>query len=50
MLLALDALQSLWGITLSLPGDVETAGDYFSDDLGNKDIAVKEAFALLSAV
>ena len=49
-LLASDALQSRWGTTLSLPGDVETASDYFSDDLGNKDIAVKEALALLSAL
>lgn len=32
------------------PGGVETAGDYLSDDLGNKDIAVKEAFALLSVL
>ena len=49
-LLTSDASQSRWGPTLSLPGGVETAGDYFSDDLGNKDIAVKEAFALLSAL
>ena len=49
-LLASDASQSRWGATLSLPGGVEIAGDYFSDDLGNKDIAVKEAFALLSAL
>ena len=49
-LLASDASQSRWGATLSLPGGVESAGDYFSDNLGSKDIAVKEAFALLSAL
>ena len=49
-LLGSHASQSRWGATLSLPGGVETTGDYFSEDLGHKDIAVKEAFALLSAL
>lgn len=45
-LCASDALQSRWDTTLSVPG----GGGHFSDDLGNKDIAVKEVFALLSAL
>ena len=49
-LLASDALQSRWGATLSLPGGVESTGDYFGEDLGGHDIAVKEAFALLKAL
>ena len=49
-LLASDASQSRWGATLSLPGGVESTGDYFSENLGSKDIAVKEAFSLLSAL
>lgn len=47
---ASDTSQSCWGATLSLPGGVETTGSYFSEDLGQKDIAVKEAFTLLSAL
>ena len=49
-LLASDASQSRWGATLSLPGGAEITGDYFGEDLGAKDIAVKEAFALLSSL
>ena len=49
-LLASDASQSRWGATLSLPGGVESTGDYFGEDLGGHDIAVKEAFALLKAL
>ena len=45
-----DASQSRWGATLSLPGGVESPGDYFGEDQGGHDIAVKEAFALLKAL
>ena len=49
-LLASDASQSRWDATLSLPGGVESTGDYFGEDLGGHDITVKEAFALLKAL
>ena len=49
-LLASDTLQSHWGAALSLPGGVESTGDYFGEDLGGHDITVKEAFALLKAL
>ena len=48
--LASDALQSHWGATLSLPGGVESTGDYFGEDLGGYDIAVEEAFTLLKTL
>ena len=48
--LASDASQSRWGATLTLPEGLIKTGDYFSQQLGDRDIAIKEAYALLYAL
>ena len=48
--IASDASQSRWGATLSLPNGIESVGDYFGQDMDAKDIATKEAHALLCAL
>lgn len=48
--IASDALQSRWGATLSLPNGIVSVGDYFGLDMDERDIATKEAHALLCAL
>ena len=48
--LASDACQSRWGATLTLPEGLVKTGDHFSQELGDRDIALKEAYALLYAL
>ena len=45
--IASDASQSSWGATLSLPNGIVSVGDYFGLDMDERDIATKEAHALL---
>ena len=48
--IASDTSQSRWGATLSLPNGIVSVGDYFGLDMDEKDIAMKEAHALLCAL
>ena len=48
--IASDASQSRWGATLSLPNGIMSVGDYFGLDMDERDIATKEAHALLCAL
>lgn len=48
--IAFDASQSRWGAMLSLPNRIVSVGDYFGQDMDGKDIATKEAQALLCAL
>ena len=48
--IASDASQSSWGASLSLANGIVSVGDYFGLDMDERDIATKEAHALLCAL